>query len=88
MGASSDELLEGNQRLEHTPIEDHRQATTKPALGGANHVQFHSTNDFGQMQSKLITIEDAPNAEVDSKQVWMREPGRCAWEPPVTLVER
>jgi hypothetical protein len=83
-GASSDELRMGNQRLEHAPVEDHRQATTRAALKGAIHVQFHSTNEFRQMQSKLITIEDAPKAEVDSKQLWMREPGRCAWKPSVT----
>jgi hypothetical protein len=79
-GASSDELLVGNQRLIHAPAEDHRQATTRAALRGAIHVQSHSTNEIGQMQSNLITIEDAPKAEVDSKQLWMREPGRCAWD--------
>ena len=35
-GASSDELLKGDQRLEHTPVEDHRQATTGASLGGAS----------------------------------------------------
>jgi hypothetical protein len=68
-GASSDELPMGNQRLEHTPVEDHRQATTGASLCGAIHVQSHSTNEFRQLQSKLITIEDAPKAEVDSKQL-------------------
>jgi hypothetical protein len=83
-GASSDELLVGNQRLIHAPVEGHRQATTRAALRGAIHVQSHSTNDFRQMQSKLIPIEDAPKAKGKSTQLWMRKPGMCAWKPSVT----
>jgi hypothetical protein len=43
LGASSDVLLEGNQRLVHAPVEWIRQATTKPALGSARHVYADSS---------------------------------------------
>src|ERR1035441_5804287 len=44
-GASSDELRMGNQRLEYAPVEDRRQATTRAAFRGANHVYSHRSEE-------------------------------------------